>query len=107
MEEVCRATFCLPIVYVTMNFGSAEYPVGDQSRKQDGSETSAESHRPDLVIEEHESKDQCGRIERGRREHQSERWTKSRGTFVHAGENWRHTTRAQHQWRSRESSEHL
>ena len=32
---------------------------------------------------------------------------KPRGTFVHAGENWRHTTGAQHQWRARESSEHL
>src|SRR5260370_5869458 len=106
MEEVCRATFCLPIVYVTMNFGSAEYPVGDQSRKQDGSETSAESHRPDLVIEEHESKDQCGRIERGRREHQSKRRTKPRGTLVHASEDRRDTTRAQHQWRSRQSIEY-
>ena len=54
-----------------MNFGSAKYPVGNHSRELDGSETSAESHRPDLVIEEHESEDHRGRIERGRREHQS------------------------------------
>src|SRR5437762_321151 len=107
MKQVCRATFCLPIVYVTMNFGSAKYPVGNHSREQDGSDTSPESHRPDLIIKEHESKDECGRIERGRREHQPKRWTKPRGTFIYAGENWRDTTGAQHQWRARKSGEHL
>src|SRR5712671_5632633 len=101
MKEVCRATFCLPIVYVTVNFGSSKYPVGDQSRKQNSSDTGGCARDADFVIEEHESKDKCGRIERGRREHQSKRWTKPGGTFVYPSEDWRDTTRAEHQWRSR------
>src|SRR5258707_9645684 len=107
MKQVCRATFCLPILYVTMNFGSSEYSVRDHSRKQNSSDTGGSARDADLIIKEHESKDECGRIERGSREHQPKRWTKPRGTVIYAGENWRDTTAAQHQWRARKSREHL
>src|SRR5882724_2466848 len=107
MKQVCRATFCLPIVHVTMNFGSSEYSVRDHSCKQNSSDTSGSARDPDLIIKEHKSKDECRWIERRRRKHQPKRWTKPRGTFVYSREDWRHATGAQHQRRSRESSEHL
>src|SRR5260370_29806583 len=103
MKEVCWTACCLPIIRVTVDFGFAKHPVSDQSSKQDGCDTRTKTHRPDLIVEEHERENQCRWIQRRCGDHQSERWPKTRGTLVHAGKDWRYATRTEHQWRAHES----